>query len=98
MFTVVRSVLLKPLPFKDPARLVRLYEQSVDDKFPYNNVASGVFAAWKKESQSFSDLAILSEGPRYNLSGAFAGLSLVLAALGLFGVLSYIVAQRTTEM
>jgi predicted permease len=29
---------------------------------------------------------------------AFAGLSLILAAVGLFGVLSYIVAQRTTEL
>ncbi|HYL84737.1 MAG TPA: ABC transporter permease, partial [Candidatus Angelobacter sp.] len=70
MFTVVRSVLLKPLPFKDSARLIRLYEQSSDDKFPYNNVASGIFAAWKKESHSFSNLAILSLGARYNLSGA----------------------------
>src|SRR4051794_39467035 len=28
MFTVVRSVLLKPLPFPDPERLVMLYEHS----------------------------------------------------------------------
>jgi len=28
LFTVVRSVLLKPLPFKDPDRLIQLYEQS----------------------------------------------------------------------
>ncbi len=33
LFTVVRSVLLEPLPFNDPERLVMLYEQSSDGKF-----------------------------------------------------------------
>lgn len=70
LFTVVRSVLLRPLPFKDPARLVRLYEHSPDDKFPYNSVAGGVFAEWRKQSHGFSDLAIVSTDARYNLSGA----------------------------
>ncbi len=68
LFTVVRSVLLKPLPFKDPARLVRVYEHSSDDKFPYNWGAGGVFTEWKKQSGSFSDLAILRDGPEHNLS------------------------------
>ena len=57
LFTVVRSVLLKPLPFKEPDRLIRLYEHSFDDKFQYNVVAGGVFAEWKKQSHGFSDLA-----------------------------------------
>ncbi|HVH72092.1 MAG TPA: ABC transporter permease, partial [Candidatus Dormibacteraeota bacterium] len=70
MFTVVRSVLLKPLPFKDPARLIRLYEHSADDKFPYNYLASGIFKAWKDRTQSFSDLAIYSGDAQYNLSGS----------------------------
>lgn len=70
MFTVVRSVLLKPLPFREPARLIRLYEHSTDDKFPYNFVAAGIFAEWKKQSHSFSDLTILSAFGEYNLSGA----------------------------
>src|SRR5260370_3675534 len=70
LFTVVRSVLLKPLPFKDPARLMRLYEHSSDDKNPYNMVAGGIFAAWKKQSHSFSDLAIDSTSGEYNLSGS----------------------------
>lgn len=34
LFTVVRSVLLKPLPFKDPGRLIQLYEVSPDGKRP----------------------------------------------------------------
>jgi predicted permease len=70
LFTMVRSVLLKPLPFKDPDRLLRLYEYSEDDKFPYNVVAGGVFAEWKKQNLSFSDLALVSNWPRYGLSGA----------------------------
>jgi putative ABC transport system permease protein len=69
LFTVVHSVLLEPLPFKDPARLLRLYEHSSDDKFPYNNNAAGVFAEWKKQSSGFSDLALLGGG-QYNLSSA----------------------------
>src|SRR5207249_9060369 len=64
----VRSVLLKPLPFKDPERLIRLYEYSADDKFAYNVVSGGGFAEWRKESHSFSDLAILGEA-QYGLSG-----------------------------
>ncbi len=70
LFTVVRSVLLKPLPFKDPGRLMRLYEHSADDKFPFNEVAGGTFAEWKKQSHSFSDMAIVSTSGEYNLSGA----------------------------
>jgi len=70
MFTIVRSVLLKPLPFKEPERLVRLYEHSADDKFPYNDSAGGVFEEWKKQSHSFSDLALLWSSPEYNLSSA----------------------------
>src|SRR5207249_4747529 len=63
-----RSVLLKPLPFKQPDRLVRLYEHSMDDKFPYNVVSGGVFDEWRKQSRSFSDLAILGLF-EYSLSG-----------------------------
>jgi predicted permease len=70
LFTVVRSVLLKPLPYKDPDRLVRLYECSPDDKFPYNWIAAGVFAQWKKQSRGFSDLALVGPWMQYSLSGA----------------------------
>jgi hypothetical protein len=62
LFTVVQSVLLKPLPYKDPAQLLRLYERSADERFPYNYSAGGVFAEWKKQSHGFSSMALVSHG------------------------------------
>ena len=70
LFTVVRSVLLKPLPFKDPERLLGLYERFADSQINYNVVAGGVFTEWKKQSHSFSDLAVVNGMEDYNLSGA----------------------------
>lgn len=66
LFTVVWSVLLKPLPFDHPEQLVRLYESS--DRFPENVVTPGIYHEWKRESRSFSDLALYQPWPRYNLS------------------------------
>ena len=70
LFTIVRCVLLKPLPFRDPAQLVRLYESSADAKFPYNQVAGGIFTAWARQNKSFSDLALLGSGFGYSLAEA----------------------------
>jgi len=66
LFTVVWSVLLKPLPFDHPEQLVRLYESS--ERFPANVVAPGIYNEWKRESRSFSDLALYNDFSQYNLS------------------------------
>jgi predicted permease len=66
LFTVVWSVLLKPLPFDRPAQLVRVYESS--ERFPHNVVAPGIYGEWKRESRSFSYLALYKDWPQYNLS------------------------------
>src|SRR5450631_3605026 len=58
IFTVVRSVLLKPLPFKDPGRLIQLYEVSPNGKRPYNYVAGGMYAAWKQQAPSVEQMAV----------------------------------------
>jgi predicted permease len=67
LFTVVRSVLLKPLPFVDPDRLVMLSEAG-DQVSPDHPVAGGMYKEWKKQAQSFADLAILGD-TEVNLSG-----------------------------
>jgi len=68
LFTVVRSVLLNPLPFKDSSQLLRLYESS--EMFPTNQSAAGIFAEWKKQNQSFADMALIHEDETYALSGS----------------------------
>ncbi len=68
LLTVVRSVLLKPLPFKDVNRLVRLFEASSDGSFQDNIVAGGTFASWKEQAHSYEDMAI-TKRVDYNLSG-----------------------------
>ncbi|MGB8031987.1 MAG: ABC transporter permease [Terracidiphilus sp.] len=60
LFTVVRSVLLKPLPFADPSRLMAIYENS-SNAFPFNSVAPGMYARWKEQNHSFSSLAMLGQ-------------------------------------
>lgn len=65
LFTVVRGVLLKPLPFKDPDRLLMLYERSShpteNGAFAGNQVAGGIFDAWNKENTTFSSMALVQE-------------------------------------
>ena len=56
MFTIVRSVLLKPLPFGDADRLVLLYEKA--GKYPYSWVAGGAFREWQK-AKSFEGMALM---------------------------------------
>jgi hypothetical protein len=38
---------LRPLPFREPGRLIHLCEKTFDDKWQYNQSAAGIFAACK---------------------------------------------------
>jgi predicted permease len=71
LFAVVRGVLLKPLPFHDPDRLVMLYEAGhhEDAASASNLVSGGMYAEWKKQNSSYNSLA-LSQGIRVGLSGS----------------------------
>jgi predicted permease len=58
LFTVVKSVLLNPLPFHDQDRLVRIYEADSQGVFNDSIVAGGSFARWQSQSRSFDQMAI----------------------------------------
>lgn len=76
LFTVVRNVILKPLPFEDPDRLLMLYEDSVrtPGQPDYKVVAGGIYQEWKKQNHAFSDLALVGN-TRVGLSGTSGQLS-----------------------
>lgn len=69
LFTVVRGVLLRPLPFQNPDRLLMLYERSSVGNYPYNVVAGGIYDAWNKENHTFSSMA-LEQDSRADLSAS----------------------------
>jgi predicted permease len=68
LFTIVHGVLLNPLPFPQPDRLVNLWERDVLQIGSFNVVSGGVFADWQKQATSFKQMALVGEDST-NLSG-----------------------------
>jgi predicted permease len=56
LFTIVRSVLLRPLPFRDPDKLVMLYERFREHPDSYNVVAPADFRDWRAQTRGFEDM------------------------------------------
>jgi predicted permease len=56
LFTIVRSVLLRPLPFRDPDKLVMLYERFREHPDSYNVVAPADFRDWRAQTHGFEDM------------------------------------------
>src|SRR5580698_4838656 len=69
MFSVVNAVLLQPLPYADPQRLVGLFERDVVGEEPFNVVAPGNFVDWRKQARSFEQIAASGE-TAFNLASA----------------------------
>lgn len=71
MFTVVHSVLMKPLPFHEPERVVQIYEADSHDPAHNRISVSGLdFLDWRQQQkQSFEQMAIAWNWNSYNLSG-----------------------------
>jgi putative ABC transport system permease protein len=68
IFSIVHTVLLRPLSYPDPGRLVMVWEQNPHRGW-YENIVSGAnFLDWKRLNHVFADLAAL-ESNFFNLSG-----------------------------
>jgi putative ABC transport system permease protein len=68
VFTVLYSVVIRPLPFPDAERLVTLWETSPQRAGP-NVVSILNFRAWKERARSFDSMAAYNQGPKNLLGG-----------------------------
>ena len=89
IFSVVRGVLLDPLPYRDPDRIVSIWEANASRNRTRNVIGPANFVAWKERNRSFEYLGmvgparlnIILDGQPYEMSGVSAS-SDVFRALG----------------
>lgn len=67
IFSVVNGVLLRPLSYPDPGRLLKIYETTAE--FGRSSVAYPNYLDWRRESHSFTDMAAY-RGDDFNFTGS----------------------------
>jgi putative ABC transport system permease protein len=71
MFSVINAVLLRPLNFKEPDRLVALYEFSQEQTRSMRNPALFSFLEWRRNTASFEQMELAVGGLEfYTVSGS----------------------------
>ncbi len=67
IFSVVNALVFKPLPYKDPERIVQIIEGN-DRLKTWGAVSYPNFSDWKSQNQALEEMAVLAPGA-VNLSG-----------------------------
>jgi putative ABC transport system permease protein len=83
IFSVVNTVLLRPLPFEDPARIVHVWHVPPPKSFPGMtrfSVSTANYIDWRKQNNVFENMAMYT-GSSMNLTGGDKAESLVGAAV-----------------
>jgi putative ABC transport system permease protein len=69
IFSVVHGVQLRPLPFRDPDRLVRLWTNAPAPRGPRAGVNGADHRDWLDANQVFDDIALYRQVANFNLVG-----------------------------
>src|SRR5258705_6694289 len=91
IFSVVNAVLLRPLPFEEPDRLVQIWHTPPQASFPgipTFTVSPANFLDWRSRSHAFEGMSAYGFG-RYTLTGTGHpdAVRMVAATTGLFSIL-----------
>lgn len=68
IFSVVNTVLLRPLPYRDPERLVMVWEDASKYGYPRDTPAAANFIDWRDQNQVFEGMAAIADSS-FNLTG-----------------------------
>ena len=69
MFSVVYGVMLRPLPYREPERLVNLWSSAVARGLPRTFVGMANVYDWRARNHVFEDIAALRSVANFNLTG-----------------------------
>src|SRR5215213_9412444 len=69
IFSVVNTVLLRPLPYKDPEGLVMVWEDATKQGYPRDTPAAANFVDWRDQNQVFEGMAAIAD-ESFNLTGS----------------------------
>lgn len=56
IFSVVNGVMLRPFPYREPGRLVVVWEQNLQRGLPYMYAAPPNYADWRESNDAFADM------------------------------------------
>jgi putative ABC transport system permease protein len=68
IFSVVNTVLLRPLPYKEPERLVMVWEDDTKHGYPRDTPAAANYIDWRDQNQVFESMAAIAD-LSFNLTG-----------------------------
>jgi predicted permease len=69
IFSIADAILVRPLPYRNAARLVMVWEDASSYGFPKDTPSPGNFADWKARNQVFEDMAAVSPIESFNVTG-----------------------------
>ena len=69
IFSVVNTILLRPLPYKDPEGLVMVWEDATKHGYPRDTPTAANFVDWRDQNQVFEGMAAIAD-MSFNLTGA----------------------------
>jgi putative ABC transport system permease protein len=105
IFSVIRGVMLEPLPYAEPDRIVTVWESNVERNRRRNVVGPANFLAWSERNRSFSHLAMIGParvslmlGDRPEEVSGFTASSEVFPALGVQPALGRGYTAREDEL